>query len=612
VRLDMPTLVERATLKSHMTLWQVLLRELGSRCDTDTNRDIKTVAARFEHEGFSFFTITLPSFARDLERGLERGYVDHDLWKSFSFQGGLPRFLGGFLDQVFERKSGHLLDNPSIEAIFAIRQACLMFKKIALPCSEERVKAAMDGYVQCEQDVRLVDERMTEEDYRQFHRISRLLFADVFSKVDHKIYLGEIIPKHGPGATAEKLGSNQRLGDLTWTARLESVFPVGEFKFPNWRYGSTGQFRANVLEPGEERPVRVIQVPKTLKTPRIIAIEPSCMMYAQQGLLEAFLEAWKDDSVLSSLLGFDDQEPNRQLAHDGSLLGELATLDLSEASDRVSNQLVRRLTHDHPWLAAGVDACRSRRADVPGHGVIRLAKFASMGSALCFPMEACVFLTCVFVGIEEELKRPLTRRDITSFVGRVRIFGDDIIVPKVHVTSVISALERFGAKVNSDKSFWNGKFRESCGRDYYDGQDVSIVKVTRVLPESRQQAQEVLAISATRNQLYKLGLWQTCAWLDAYLKGVLKYYPVVAETSPVVGRHSFLGFETQRMDEHLQAPRVKGWTVQAKPRHDQIDGEAALLKFFLKRGLDPAEKEHLQHAGRPVAVNLKLRWSSSV
>lgn len=599
-------------MKSLTILWQVLLSELGSWCDTSTDLDIKTVKARYEHEGFSFYTITLPSFARDLERALEQGKVDHDLWKSFAFQGGLPRFLGGFLDLVFDRKSGRLLPTPSIEAIFAIRQACLFFKKIALPCSEERVKAAMDAYQQCEQDVKAVDMRLTEEELRQFHRISRLLFADVFSKVDQKVHDGEIIPKHGPGATAEKLGNNQRFADLSWTSRLEAVFPVSELKFANLRFGVLGQNRADILEPEDEKPVRVIPVPKTLKTPRIIAIEPSCMMYVQQGILEAFLEAWRGDLILSKLLGFDDQEPNRDLAHEGSLLGELATLDLSEASDRVSNQLVRRLTLDHPWLAAGVDACRSRKADVPGHGVIRLAKFASMGSALCFPMEACVFLACVFVGIEQGLGRPLTRRDINSFVGRVRIFGDDIIVPKVHVTSVVSALERFGAKVNSDKSFWNGQFRESCGKDYYGGVDVSVVKLTQVLPEQRQHVQEILATSSTRNQLYKLGLWKTCSWLDQYLGGVLRHYPVVLETSPVVGRHSFLGFETQRMDEHLHAPRVKGWVVQAKPRVDQIDGEAALLKYFLKRGQEPQEKEHLQRAGRPVVVNLKLRWASSV
>nr|QDH87158.1 MAG: RNA-dependent RNA polymerase [Leviviridae sp.] len=599
-------------MKSHMILWQVLLRELGSWCDTSTSLDIKTVEARFEHEGFSFFTITLPTFARDLERALDRGQVDHDLWSSFHFAGGLPRFLGGFLDQVFDRKSGRLLPTPSIEAIFAIRQACLFFKKIALPCSEERVDAAMEAYKQCEHDVKAVDARMTADDLRQFHRISRLLFADAFTKVDQKVYDGEIVPKHGPGATAERLGNNQRFADLSWTARLETVFPVSELKFANLRFGALGQNRADILEPGMERPVRVIPVPKTLKTPRIIAIEPSCMQYVQQGILEAFLEAWRDDLVLSKLLGFDDQEPNRDLAHEGSLLGELATLDLSEASDRVSNQLVRRLTHDHPWLAAGVDACRSRSADVPGHGVIRLSKFASMGSALCFPMEACVFLTCVFVGIEQGLGRPLTRRDINSFVGSVRIFGDDIIVPKVHVTSVIGALERFGAKVNSDKSFWNGKFRESCGKDFYDGVDVSVVKFTQKLPESRQHVSEILASSATRNQLYKLGLWQTCSWLDQHLEGILRYYPRVAETSPVVGRHSFLGFETQRMDEHLHAPRVKGWVVRESPRVDKIDGEAALLKFFLKRGLEPLAEEHLQHAGRPVAVNLKLRWAPSV
>jgi len=131
----------------------------------------------------------------------------------------------------------------------------------------------------------------------------------------------------------------------------------------------------------------VIAVPKTMKTPRIIAVEPTAMQYMQQAI---------SDNLVSNLegrhfpykwmIGFERQEPNQQMAKEGSLHGELATLDLSEASDRVSNQHVRRLTKGFPRVTEGIQACRSRKADVPGHGVIRLAKFASMGSALTFPL----------------------------------------------------------------------------------------------------------------------------------------------------------------------------------------------------------------------------------
>jgi len=84
-------------LKSLMLFCEELLIELGSWCGTSTDLDMKHIEARFEHEGFSFLAITLPSFASDFQKSLDRGYVDHDLFNGFHFTSGLPRFLGGFL-----------------------------------------------------------------------------------------------------------------------------------------------------------------------------------------------------------------------------------------------------------------------------------------------------------------------------------------------------------------------------------------------------------------------------------------------------------------------------------------------------------------------------------
>ncbi len=598
-------------MKSLMLLWQLVLEESGTVCGTSTTLDLKTAQSRFEHEGLSFFTITLPGFCSDLQKGLDRGFVAHDLFAGFRFTGGFPSFLRGFLESVFDQSSGVLLDNPSIDSIQAMRQVCLLFSKIALPCSDARVTKAIEGYVKCEQELKEAEYEWSPVDYADFSRIGRLLFAELFTQMDRDVYEGNVTPKFGPGATAERVSNNARFKLPVWTERLEDVFPALEFCKPNARYWQSLS-GVQFLEPGAELPVRVITVPKTLKAPRIIAIEPSYMMYVQQAILQCFMEHWGRDNLLSQFLGFDDQVPNQHMARLGSLNGSLATLDLSEASDRVSNQLVRSLLANHPNLLRGVDACRSRRADVPGHGVIRLSKFASMGSALCFPMEACVFLTCIFVGIEKELNTRLTRRLLKQFVGSVRVFGDDIIVPKEYVSSVIGSLEHFGAKVNRDKSFWNGKFRESCGKEYFDGNDVSIVKVRQMLPTSWQHAEGVLATSSTRNQFYQLGLWRTCAWLDEYLLRILRgRYPVVLPTSPVIGRHSYLGYTTERMCDLLHRPLVKGYVVGARSPIDKLDGEAALLKFFLKRGFKPFEEGHLERAGRPEAVNIKLRWASA-
>jgi len=600
-------------LKSLMLLWKKLAHECAGWCNnTSITMDCKTIQGRCKHEGLSFLTITLPSFGKDFEKSLDLGMVDRNLFQGFAWKGGLPKFLSGFLGLVFDRTSGVLLDDPSIDAIQSIRQLSLMFGKMHLPCSPERVARAFDEYIECEQDVRANDAKLRFAQKAEFRRIASMLYWDVFKHVDRKVYMHDLVPKHGPGATADRFSSNAKYQQGTWPKRLDEVFPLAEYLIPN--YSFLEQLTdVDILEPGSEIPVRVISVPKTLKTPRIIGIEPVAMQYMQQALLPEILACLKRVDYLDSMLGFDDQTPNQEMALKGSLTGDLATLDLSEASDRVSNQHVRLLLKGHQHLFDAVDACRSRKADVPGHGVTRLAKFASMGSALCFPMEAMVFLTVVLIGIQNSLNTSLTLRDIKSLKGSVRIYGDDILIPVDHVESVIEALHSFGFVVNLNKSFWTGRFRESCGKEYYAGNDVSIVKVRQMFPLRRTDATGVNALVEFRNQLYWAGYWATSAWIDDELRDMLRHYPVVLPSSPVLGRESVLGFETQRLHEHLHSPLVKGYVLSSRSPRDPLDGPGALLKFFLKRGIEPFfSEDHLERSGRPQAVYTKLRWSSPV
>jgi len=366
------------------------------------------------------------------------------------------------------------------------------------------------------------------------------------------------------------------------------------------------------------------------------------MQYAQQGVLREILDSLESSNTLGRMLGFADQTPNQRMAREGSLSGSLATLDLSEASDRVSKQRVSDLLVNFPELHGRVMSCRSFRAAVLDE-VIHLNKFASMGSALCFPVEAMVFLTCVFHGIEQNLNRHLTSTDVERLSRKVRIYGDDIIVPVEHVHTVISSLELFGAKVNERKSFWNGKFRESCGKEYYDGHDVSIVRARQVFPTSRQDATQIISMVSLRNQMYYAGNWGTVRWLDDRIQEVIKYFPTVHPTSRVLGRHSFLGFTWDRLDPNTHAPVVRGYAVSARPPSDMLDGPAALLKCLtaLERSDGREEvydiisgrfsriatddnaynhasmvpidgSEHLERSGRPRRVDIKPGRYSAV
>jgi hypothetical protein len=615
----------RGRMKSHLVLVRRLLCEMGNRCCTSTSIDFEKINARVKDEGLSFLTITLPLFAKDFIKALDQGKVGSTHFVGYSKSGCLPKFLSGFTSQVFDRSDGTLLSEPSIDAIHSILQLCQLYSKVELPCSDARIAAAFDKFIECENNVKENDALLAPELLFRFERMALLAWGDIFSIVDKTIYDGDIFPRHGPGSTADRISGNRKYDHLQWTQRLEELFPSGEFLFPSWSHFCDYEDSVDIIDPGSEIPVRVITVPKTLKTPRIIAIEPVCMQYAQQGILRELVSTISGHDTLGTMVGFLDQVPNQELAQKGSSDGSLATLDLSEASDRVSNQLVKSLVKFFPWLSQGLDATRSRHADVPGYGVIPLAKFASMGSALCFPVEAMVFFTIILLGIEDELSAPLTFKDIKSLKGKVRVYGDDIIVPTEYVHSVSRRLQDFGLVVNENKSFWTGKFRESCGKEYYDGVDVSIVKVRNMFPTSRQQAQEIISLVSFRNQLYKAGWWDTCKWVDNFVERLIPF-PVVADTSPALGRHSFLGYTSERECPHLHRPLVRAYKVVSLLPKSNLEEYGALLKFFLNSEsrhtndssfdvswmFQPSvEEKHLERAGRPKAVNIKLGWIPS-
>ena len=593
-------------MKSLVNLLYSVLADAGTVCHASTTADCKTISRRVENEGIGFLTITLPSFCRDFERSLELGCVDSTLFLSFRKRACLPAFLQGFTSLVFNTFDGTLLDNPSIEAIQAIRQICNLFKKLELPPPLRKVEAALDAFIECDNQV--VD-TLDEQQIVDFSYVSALLFGNVLSAIDRKVFNGEIVPKHGPGATADKLFGNRKFANRIWTERLEDIFSASEFMFPSISHYLSGSEGITWLEPGSEPPVKVITVPKTLETPRVIAIEPSWQQYCQQGLMESIVQGLEgSDNPFNTFIGFTDQEPNRALAQIGSETGELATLDLSEASDRVSTLHVQLLTQRFKWLNRAVFACRSSKAEIPGRGIRPLRKYASMGSALTFPLEAMVFTTIVFIGIANQLRVPLTPKLIREFKGKVRVYGDDIIVPVHYACSVSETLEAFGLKVNRHKSFWNGKFRESCGREYYSGFDVSIVKVRRLLPETRHCVEEMVSAVSLRNQLYKAGYWKAANYMESLIRKFIPF-PTVHESSPCLGRHTFLSYQTDRMCPTLQRPLVKGVVVNGVLPSNSIEGCDALMKFFLKRGESPFNDEkHLIRSGRPRFVTLKPRW----
>lgn len=199
---------------------------------------------------------------------------------------------------------------------------------------------------------------------------------------------------------------------------------------------------------------RITTVPKSRKTNRTIAIEPQMNMYVQKGIGAIIRRRLKSVNI-----DLDDQTVNQRLALKGSITGDLATVDLSSASDSISTALVWALLP--PAWAELIMLTRSEVGIMPDGTEINYEKVSSMGNGYTFELESLLFWALTM--------------SVTSKDDVVSVYGDDIIAPAYCIPTLQQVFDYVGFKLNMDKSFWTGQFRESCGKHYFNGYDVSPV-----------------------------------------------------------------------------------------------------------------------------------------
>lgn len=205
-------------------------------------------------------------------------------------------------------------------------------------------------------------------------------------------------------------------------------------------------------------------VPKSWKAARIVFPDTAVGGFLSRGLglyMRGRLEA--STNIDLSL----QQQRHKRWAQKGSVSGQLATIDMSKASDSFMRDHLKRLLPPE-WFAI-VEAMRTPMFDFTGgqEEPVELASMMLMGSGHTFPLQTILFYACA-KAVCVLLKEP----------GLVSVYGDDILVPNFAAPGVIWAFELMGFKINIEKTHFSSdylhlnKFRESCGGDYYDGLDV--------------------------------------------------------------------------------------------------------------------------------------------
>jgi len=201
---------------------------------------------------------------------------------------------------------------------------------------------------------------------------------------------------------------------------------------------------------------KIAFVPKTAKTDRTIAVEPLINGYIQKGVDEVMRKRLRRVGI-----NLKDQSRNQTFAREGSLRSETdpyVTIDLSSASDSITTNLCRYLL-PHDWFEF-LNSIRSPAYLIEGSKA-PYEKFTTMGNGFCFPLETLIFASLCSVAYLESRHKP-------DFL----VYGDDIIVRQSTAHRVLDLLEICGFKANTEKTFLSGPFRESCGADWFEGEDV--------------------------------------------------------------------------------------------------------------------------------------------
>lgn len=463
-----------------------LLNDVGNQFQVsraNQRRNLDYLLSRLRDEGVGFVTKTLPKVGKAFDASLRDGRI-HPMPVKTGRRGSLPLCFKGLIELVFAQ-DGTLREYPDAAAIRCIRQICFLYYKLDAGYPKELVDECIENFVALDEELIHCD-RISPDVAGVLHHA-----AEVIELVLQDFDVDDIQPRPGPGATADKCPTEHRYAPHTHYKCLHEVYPYYRY-FYNSALHLTDSVRSYRLLPRLQDGCSVLAVvPKDSRGPRIICMEPSEYMWLQQGLGRALVERLESHPLTRGHVNFTDQTINGTLALNASSTGRHATLDMKEASDRISKSLIDVLFDGLPRLKRRLLALSTSRTRLPNKREISTKKFAPMGSALCFPVMSLVHYALA-LGSMKVRKPGCSYRALAE---DLYVYGDDIIC---HVQDVETLLEEFpvyGLKFNRDKSFFSGKFRESCGVDAYDGVNVTPVRVksTQFLQRDGASLQKHLA-----------------------------------------------------------------------------------------------------------------------
>ena len=343
----------------------------------------------------------------------------------------------------------------------------LLSKADFLPLEVDRAAVAISKFLDAEEICRITNRRLRTElrvpsvgismasyIHTAAHKIASVLGDFSWDEAEAGFSWGPGASTRLPRAKASPVYKYSGKPEVTPKAALLAYTAIN--RIPLWRKGITTLSEVQLEDLlSLQLYNKVITVPKNAKTDRVIAVEPCMNMYLQKGLGTMIRRRLRKVGV-----DLNDQSKNQKLAWLASLGDELATIDLSAASDTISYELVRLLLPGD-WFDA-LEAVRSESGVLPSGDKVRFQKFSSMGNGYTFELESLIFWALCQAVLE-----------LAGEKGVVSVYGDDIVFPSAHVLTLQEVFSFCGFTMNEKKTYASGPFRESCGKHYFRGVDVT-------------------------------------------------------------------------------------------------------------------------------------------
>ena len=564
-------------------------------------RDCRTVSSRVASEGVSFLVRTLPKLGRALDQGLETGRLQ--LPREFRKESkgvSRPAFMQAYFRRVFDDQ-GCLLSSPDADAVRHLRQVMFMFYKLELPFSTSQANEVCTSFVETE--IELEDFRVPCTDVLD---IATWIISEVFDGFNPF----DIRPRHGPGAvaTGERLDQKWTFGRYYYD--LHSCYPFVTYMRTNFDHTLDSWDEMQSLQRCESGVAKVVLVPKDSRGPRLISCEPLEYQWIQQGLGRSISDWLENHPLTSGRINFSSQEINRNLALKSSVDRSYATLDLKDASDRNSLDLVRYLFRERLDILKCLEASRTTATKLPNGSIVSLNKFAPMGSACCFPIEAVCFWSIIVAARVFSERLTVSEAGVDSYV-----YGDDIIVPTNSASTCIQALESAGLVVNTSKSCIEGYFRESCGMDAFKGVQVTPIRIKTLWSGHRSDGSAYVSYVAYSNSLFEKGYTKASQYIVDLLTKMygeqLPYglssspFPCIEVSCPFLAEELNLHQLRSRYNAPLQRQEFYVRFVTPKKVQTKLDSWERLLRNVISGELvDPT------NVVLPYSTQIKYGWKS--